>query len=399
MFKRYAKQMLDNIKKEKRYRNFINVERDAATFPYVNYEKSQKIIWCTNDYLNQSHRLSENTISFIKKYGIGSGGTRNIGGSYPMVANLEHKIADVYEKDRGLIFNSGYLANEYSLSSLGTNFPNAVFYSDASNHASLINGIRSANTTKHIFRHNDMNHLEALLKKDDDADQQKIIVFQSIYSMDGSVAPLEELHYIAKKYNALTYCDEIHALGLYGSTGLGMIQKINDDLPRDKQIDIDIVMGGFGKAMGTLGGFVAGDESIIDMIRLTAHGFIFTTSLPPYIMHSTMESFGFLGTDEHLKIVNDTLTKSAYLKERLRHSNIDYLNSPTHIIPIMIRDAGKCTKLSNILLNTHNHYIQPINYPTVEKGSERFRLTLTHKHTYAMIDSFIDDLRKESVVF
>lgn len=379
---------VDNIKNEGRYRNFINVARQVGNTPRALNTKTKQDItmWCTNDYLGMSHhpKVLKASIDAIMKMGAGSGGTRNIGGTNTPIIALEHEIADLHNKDSALIFTSGYIANDATLSTLARLLPNCVFFSDEENHASIIEGIRRSKAEKHIFRHNDVEHLEEFLASVD-INRPKIIVFESAYSMDGTISPMEEICHLAKKYNALTYLDEVHTVGLYGERGAGMSNKLG---VADK---IDIIQGTLAKAIGVLGGYISASANIIDAVRSYASGFIFTTSLPPSVTEAAIASI------KHLKTHNlerQQLQKQvAYTKQRLLENKINIIENESHIIPILINDPVKAEKASQRLLHEFNIYLQHINYPTVKRGTERLRITPTPFHTNEMIDHFVNSLK------
>ena len=379
---------VDNIKNEGRYRNFINVARQVGNTPRaLNAQTKQDItMWCTNDYLGMSHhpKVLKASIDAIMKMGAGSGGTRNIGGTNTTIVALEHEIADLHGKESALIFTSGYIANDATLSTLARLLPNCIFFSDEENHASIIEGIRRSKAEKHIFRHNDTEHLEELLSNVD-INRPKIIVFEAAYSMDGLIPPMKEICHLAKKYNALTYLDEVHTAGLYGARGAGMSNKLG------VANEIDIIQGTLAKAIGVLGGYISASSNIIDAIRSYASGFIFTTSLPPSVTEAAIASI------KHLKTHNlerQQLQKQvAYTKQRLLENKINIIENESHIIPILINDPIKAEKAFQRLLHEFNIYLQHINYPTVKRGTERLRITPTPFHTNEMIDHFVNSLK------
>ena len=314
----------------------------------------------------------------LRNYGGGSGGTRNISGTTDLHVQLEQRLAQLHRKQAALLFTSGYVANETTLTTLGQSHPHWVFISDAANHASMIHGMRAAKAEKHIFRHNDTDHLEAILKKIP-TERPKMIVCESVYSMDGDFAPLKAITQLARRYDALVYTDEVHAVGIYGKHGGGGAEK---DGVMD---DISIIQGTLAKAFGVMGGYIAGNEQIIDFIRSSAPAFIFTTSLPPTVAAGALKALDQLR--DHPQLRTAMLDKAQRMKKNLKQAGIPMLPSPSHIIPIIIGDAALCTKTSQMLLEK-GHYVQPVNYPTVPKKTERLRLTLTPKHTNAMIDDF-----------
>lgn len=379
---------VENIKNEGRYRNFLNVARQVGNTPKALNAKTKQDItmWCTNDYLGMSHhpKVLKASIDAIIKMGAGSGGTRNIGGTNTPIVELENEIADLHSKESALIFTSGYIANDATLSTLAKLLPNCIFFSDEENHASIIEGIRRSKGEKYIFRHNDIKHLEELLSKVD-INRPKIIVFESAYSMDGLISPMKEICHLAKKYNALTYLDEVHTVGLYGARGAGMSNKL------DVADQIDIIQGTLAKAYGVLGGYISASSTIIDAIRSYASGFIFTTALPPSVTEAAIASIRHLKTHD---LERQQLQKQvSYTKQRLLENKINIIENKSHIIPILINDPVKAEKASLRLLQEFNIYLQHINYPTVKRGTERLRITPTPFHTNEMIDYFVNSLK------
>lgn len=372
--------IVKQLKEEHRYREFTAISRIRGQFPYaINNQNNQKIIvCCSNDYLGmgQNDLAIESAISAIKNHGIGSGGTRNISGSTKLIADLEHEVADLHNKKAGIIFNSGYIANDATIQSLAKIIPNLVIFSDANNHASIISGIRNSKLEKNIFRHNDADHLVELIKKYP-SKTPKIIIFESVYSMDGDFGKIKEIIDIAKKYNCLTYIDEVHAVGLYGKRGAGLCEELN------LMSEIDIIQGTFAKAFGTIGGYITADKEIIDAIRSVASGFIFTTALPPAIVAATISNIQYLKTNdgERKKLWENV----KYLKNQLKILQIPMVENNSQIISIKIGNAKKAKEISQNLLSNHNIYIQHINYPTVAKGDERLRLTVTPFHDQEML--------------
>ena len=345
------------------------------------------LIWCSNDYLG----MSRNALSIKKakecldNYGIGSGGTRNISGTHTPLVKLEANLADLHCKQKALVFTSGYVANESTIGALTTIFKDSIIFSDEKNHASIISGIKKNKCEKYIFNHNDMIDLENKLSLVD-INRPKIIIFESIYSMDGSIGDLAGIVNLSKKYNAFTYVDEVHAVGMYGKTGAGISEKLN------LQNNIDIIQGTLAKAFGTIGGYIASDDLVCDAIRSTASGFIFTTSLPPLVAESARASIEYLKSNSELRIKQQENVK--FLKNELLKHDIEILKNTTHIIPVMIRDAELCNEISKHLLDNYGHYIQPINYPTVKKGEERLRVTPGPFHNKKMMLDLVDSLEK-----
>ena len=381
---------LTKIKKENRYRIFNEIKKDDS-FPLAKKAYKNKfkdvIIWCSNDYLG----MSRNALSIKKakecldNYGIGSGGTRNISGTHIPLVKLEANLADLHCKQKALVFTSGYVANESTIGALTTIFKDSIIFSDEKNHASIISGIKKNKCEKYIFNHNDMIDLENKLSLVD-INRPKIIIFESIYSMDGSIGDLAGIVNLSKKYNAFTYVDEVHAVGMYGKTGAGISEKLN------LQNNIDIIQGTLAKAFGTIGGYIASDDLVCDAIRSTASGFIFTTSLPPLVAESARASIEYLKSNSELRIKQQENVK--FLKNELLKHDIEILKNTTHIIPVMIRDAELCNEISKHLLDNYGHYIQPINYPTVKKGEERLRVTPGPFHNKKMMLDLVDSLEK-----
>lgn len=389
-YNKIFKDRLDLIKSEGRYRNFATLERICGRFPKAIYHgkngaKKEVIIWCSNDYLGMgqnAHVLGAMKDS-LNKYGAGAGGTRNISGTHKLHIELENSLSDLHQKDAALIFSSGYVANEGALGTIIKLLDNPIVFSDELNHASMINGIRSHACEKNIFRHNDVAHLEELLQAADPT-KPKLIVFESVYSMEGSISDIKSICALAKKYNAMTYLDEVHAVGLYGAQGGGIAE-------RDGLLDqIDIIEGTFGKAYGVMGGFITGSSDIIDAIRSIAPEFIFTTALPPTLLAGALASVEYLKTSPLER--SRAHSNAKYLKTRLEENNLPYLKGDSHIVPLIIGDAFCCKAITDVLLNDYSIYVQPINYPTVPKGTERMRLTATAAHKKEDIDSLVDIL-------
>jgi 5-aminolevulinate synthase len=385
----FFKNSLDDLKNDGRYRIFVDLKRHAGQAPYALWDDGEKvhriIIWCTNDYLNMSHHpeIIEKSKRAIEKYGVGSGGTRNISGSCHAHVELEKLIATLHEKEAGLIFNSGYAANETTLATLGQHLPDCVILSDEKNHASMIQGIRLARCEKRIFKHNNLNDLEDHLKSMP-LNRAKIIAFVSVYSMDGDMAPIEKICDLAEKYNALTFLDEVHAVGLYGKKGEGIAGMIGQNHR------IDIMQGNFAKAYGVVGGYIAGKRDTVDFIRSHAPGFIFTTSLPPAVAVAAHASVSLLMRDQTLRDKHQENIR--YLKERLAKTSVHYIDNHSHIVPVIIGNAKACRTFSHTLLKEYGMYAQPINYPTVPMGQERLRIIVTPQHTKEMIDQLIHAL-------
>ncbi len=382
---------INALKKEGRYREFANIRRKCGEFPVAKHYPSNGRpqcsvkVWCSNDYLGmgQNDLVLSAMHEAIDRVGAGSGGTRNIAGTTHYHVMLEKELADLHDKEAALLFTSGYVANDASLSTLGKLLPGLIIFSDAKNHASMIEGIRHSGCEKHIWRHSDLAHLEELLKQAD-PEAPKLIAFESVYSMDGDIAPIEKICDLADKYNALTYIDEVHAVGMYGPRGGGVAD-------REGLMDrIDIIEGTLAKAFGLMGGYIAADANICDAIRSYASGFIFTTSIAPAI------AAGALASVHHLKnssVERQTQQERAsILKSRLTDIGLPVLDNPSHIVPVMVGDAVKCKALTDQLMERYRIYVQPINYPTVAIGTERIRLTPGPMHSLEDIDFLVEAL-------
>ncbi len=382
---------VEHVKSEGRYRIFATMERIAGRFPYAKYyddEGGMKevAIWCSNDYLGmgQHPKVLAAAKEAVESCGAGAGGTRNISGTTRYHVELEESLADLHNKESALVFSSGYVANEGALSTLGRLMPNCAIFSDELNHASMIHGIKESKQEKFIFRHNDLEHLETLLKSVD-INRPKLVAFESVYSMDGDIAPIKEIAELARKYNAITYLDEVHGVGLYGPRGGGVAEE------RGLLDHIDIIEGTFGKAYGAMGGFITGSRPIIDAVRCYSSSFIFTTSLPPSVLAAALASV------EHLKV--STVERErvhsnvALFKNMLEKSGLPFMRSESHIVPLIVGEPTCCKEVSDILLNEYNVYVQPINYPTVPKGTERLRLTATAAHSVEDIEFMANSLQ------
>ncbi|MBI1954061.1 MAG: 5-aminolevulinate synthase [Proteobacteria bacterium] len=387
----FFEQSIKNLKTEGRYRIFVDLERLVGEAPYALWrheQGSQKVvIWCSNDYLGMSHHPE--VIASMKeaahKFGAGSGGTRNISGTCHGHVLLEQAVADLHQKESGLIFTSGYSANETAIATLGENLPNCVLFSDEKNHASIIQGIRLSRAEKCIFKHNDLYDLEEKLSRFD-KNRPKLIIFISVYSMDGDIAPIKEICDLAEKYNALTYIDEVHAVGIYGPQGAGVA------VQQQQHHRIDIIQANFAKAYGTIGGYITGSKSLVDYIRSYASGFIFTTSLPPGVTYATLTSLEVLKKEENRRKL--LWQRVDYLKKRFQKSSVPIISNNSHIVPVVVGDAFLCKEVCRLLLYEYNIYAQPINYPTVPRGQERLRLTVTPYHTREMIDQLVQALEE-----
>ena len=389
-YENFFKDSLSTLKNQGNYRTFADLEKIASNFPMaLNYQDDQVknvTVWCSNDYLAMSKNpiVVDNMIEAIKKVGAGSGGTRNISGTNHYHVLLERELCYLHQKESALLFNSGYLANLTSLSTLGKKLPDCVFFSDEKNHASMIQGMKSSGCKKVIFKHNDINDLEEKIKMNM-KHQSKIIVFESVYSMDGDFSPIKQITSLAKKYNALTYLDEVHAVGIYGKRGAGVAEK--EGVMRE----IDIIQGTLAKAFGVIGGYITGNRYLIDFIRSFASGFIFTTSLPPCIASGAYSAIRHLKFSEKernglFEVVNET-------KFYLNKFKIPFIDNRSHIIPVIIGDPKLCKDASQILLHDFNIYVQPINFPTVPQGTERLRITASPYHTKKMIKDLAEALK------
>lgn len=386
-----AKNYIDRLKSNDLYRDFISVDKNCEKGIYaeilVENEIRNVLIWCSNDYLGMSK--NEEVISSMKssleKYGAGSGGSRNIGGTNTLCLQLELCIAAWYRKDASLCFPTGFSANEHSIQAISKLHPNTVYFSDSLNHASLINGILSTGCKKEIFNHNDTEHLDELLSKYDN-NFNKIIVFESLYSMDGDFSPISDIVNIARKHNAITFLDEVHAVGIYGEDGAGLASMFN------VLSDIDIIQGTMAKSIGLIGGFIAGNSSIIDAIRSLSRGFIFTTSLPPSIIQGCLTSISIIKRDSSRR--NKLMENTENLKKSLDQRKIQYLNNNgSHIIPIIIGNSKNCKKISSYLLTQKNIYIPPIFFPTVPEGTARLRVCASPFHSADNIEYLCDSIK------
>ncbi|WP_353281972.1 5-aminolevulinate synthase [Wolbachia endosymbiont (group B) of Horisme vitalbata] len=376
---------IKDIKEEGRYREFTHFAALPGKLPYImDYERNREVIvWCSNNYLGMSQ--NDSVIAAIQNSSVGAGGTRNISGTTKEVVELEKSLADLHQKEAALTFACGYLANQTTLSTLSSVIPGVVIFSDEKNHSSMIEGIKSGKRPKHIFRHNDVDHLEQLLKSID-IKTPKIIALESVYSMDGDVAPLEAICDLADQYNAITYLDEVHAVGMYGPRGGGIAE-------REGLMDrITVIQGTLSKAFGVMGGYIASSKSLVDVIRSSAPGFIFTTAMSPVLAAAAKASV------EHLKSSNVEREKQKQsvekVKDSLRNAGVNFMQTETHIIPIIIGDPELSKKASKLLFDEYGIYVQHINYPTVSKGTERFRITPTPYHTNEMIEHLTKSLVK-----
>jgi 5-aminolevulinate synthase len=388
-YKKFFSDELISLKSQGLYRKFRAINRNKSSFPKATerFEGKQREVevWCSNDYLNLSQHpeVTKTSVEVINELGTGSGGTRNISGTSTYHVDLEALLADLHNKEAALLFPSAYTANQSTLWTLCKNLEGVEIFSDELNHASLIQGIKNANVECHVFRHNDTEHLEELINNAN-ADSPKIIVFESLYSMEGLRSPLQKIIEIAKKYNALTYLDEVHSVGLYGPEGRGITAE------KGLEDGIDIINGTLSKAFGQMGGYVAANSDIIDYIRSFAPGFIFTSSMNPSIAAASITSIKIAMASEDLR--DNIRINSDRIRLGLRDLQIPFLENDSHIIPIHLYDPRLCKEAANLLLEKHGIYIQPIFYPTVPKGDERFRVTITPRHDASDIQHFLDAL-------
>ncbi|WP_300421344.1 5-aminolevulinate synthase [uncultured Hyphomonas sp.] len=379
---------LNSIHGEGRYRVFVDLHRHKGRFPKATarFEDGERevTIWCSNDYLGmgQDEDVINSMHEAIDSFGAGSGGTRNISGTTRYHVDLERELADLHGKESALLFTSGYVSNEATLSTLGKILPDLIIYSDSLNHASMIEGIRRSGADRRIFKHNDVDHLRALMENDD-PDRPKLIAFESVYSMDGDFGRMEEICDLADEFDAMTYLDEVHAVGMYGQNGAGVAEMWG---LADR---IDIIEGTLGKAYGVMGGYIASHETVVDAIRSMASGFIFTTSTCPVMAAGALASIQKLRTDAGRELRRTHQANASKLKQKFRDAGLPMIDTDTHIVPLLVGDPERCKALSDTLLFDFGIYVQPINYPTVPKGTERLRFTPSPVHDEVMMDELV----------
>ena len=377
------------LKEEQRYRTFVDLERIAGRLPCAVWHSSsgprEVTIWCSNDYLGMSQNTAvvQAMVDTARRLGTGSGGTRNIAGTNHPLVELERELAVLHAKQAALVFTSGYVANQSSISTIAKLIPNCLILSDELNHNSMIEGVNQSNCAKQVFRHNDLGHLKQLLTSAGEG-RPKIVLFESLYSMDGDFAPVGAICELARRHNALTYCDEVHAVGMYGPTGAGVAE-------RDGVSGlVDVIEGTLAKAYGGLGGYIAGSGRLIDAVRSHAPGFIFTTALPPPVCAAALTAIRHLRSSDIERLQHQE--NAARLKRLICDADLPLLPTDSHILPVMVGDSEQCRRASELLLDEHAIYIQPINYPTVPKGSERLRITPSPFHTHSQIDCLVEAL-------
>ncbi len=385
-YERLFKQAVDTVRQENRYRIFADLERIAGEFPHARNHgpgPDKVAVWCSNDYLGQGQNpvVLDAAEKALRRMGSGSGGTRNISGTHHLLTELERELADLHGKPAALVFTSGYVSNSATLSTIARLIKDCVIFSDELNHASMIDGIRQSGAEKKIFRHNDLAHLEQLLAEQPQ-ERPKVIAFESVYSMDGDISPIAEICDLADRYGAMTYLDEVHAVGLYGPRGGGVSER--DGVAGR----LTIIEGTLAKAYGCLGGYIAGSKALVDAVRSCASGFIFTTSLPPAVVGGALASVRHLKAHDELRQRHQE--RAQRLKALLQDAGLPLMPSETHIVPLLVGCPVKARQMTDLLMRDHGIYVQPINYPTVPKGTERLRITPSPFHDDELMDAFVD---------
>lgn len=389
-YRHHFSQAIKRLESERRYRVFADLERSATAFPTALWHRPGRdsadvTIWCSNDYLGMGRHpdVIAAMAEIGAKMGVGAGGTRNIAGTSHPLVGLEAELADLHDKQAALVFTSGWISNLAAISTIADLIPDCLILSDALNHNSMIEGVRRSKAERQIFRHNDMGHLEELLRAAGPT-RNKLIVFESLYSMDGDIAPIAEIAALAKRYNAMTYMDEVHAVGLYGEKGGGIADR--DGLMGE----IDVIEGTLAKGFGTLGGYIAADQVIVDAVRSYAASFIFTTALPPAVAAAAARAVHLLKGEEGAELRRTHQRQALLTKHALSAAGLPVMANPSHIVPVFVGDAELCKAASDMLLERHSIYIQPINYPTVARGTERLRITPTPFHTDAHVADLVE---------
>lgn len=390
-YEQFFSDSLQNLHSEGRYRTFADLERRAGHYPEAVHHASQATkpvtVWCSNDYLGMAQHPAVLRAAQIalQQTGAGAGGTRNISGTNHNHVRLEHELADLHKKQAALLFTSGYVANMTALSTLAALLPDCVVFSDEQNHASMIEGIRHSRAQKHIFKHNDPEDLDRLLSGVA-PECPKLVAFESVYSMDGDIAPISEICDVAKCHGAITYLDEVHAVGMYGPQGAGVAAQ------QGVMQQVDVIQGTLAKAFGTMGGYIAASTQLVDFVRSNGSGFIFTTALPPSIAAAALAGVQTVRSSDPLRQRHQERART--LKRRLRDAGLPVMPSPSHIVPLMVGDPRRCQEISNTLMIEHGIYLQPINFPTVPRGTERLRITPSPVHDDGDFDRLIDSLNE-----
>ncbi|WP_395698524.1 5-aminolevulinate synthase [Methylocella sp.] len=389
-YRRFFDDAISKLKGERRYRVFADLARDAETYPRAVWRRdglpqTDVTVWCSNDYLcmGRHPRVIEAMREAAASHGVGAGGTRNISGNNHPIVELEAELADLHGKEAGLVFTSGWISNLAAISTIGDLLPDCLILSDQLNHNSMIEGVRRSKAERKVFRHNDLAHLEQLLAEAGES-RAKLIVFESLYSMNGDIAPINAIADLAKRYNAMTYMDEVHAVGLYGARGGGVAEREN------AMARIDVIEGTLAKGFGTLGGYIAGDAPLIDAVRSYAPAFIFTTSLPPAVATAARTAVSLLKQAEGVELRARHQRQSTLTKHALSAAGLPVMPNASHIVPVLVGDAELCKAATDLLLDRHSIYIQPINYPTVARGTERLRITPSPMHSDAHVAELVE---------